>query len=504
MRIALDNLPTDVSVLHQLVRDMAGALDESGIEAERLRLIIRQFQRASFGRRSEQLDPDQMAFGLEDLEADLARAEARRPPPAPAEPSKPIKTPHRSPLPPHLPRVEDVLPVPHDACPDCGGALTDAGSTSSEMLDWIPAQLRVVRITRPKCSCRACGTLLQAPAPERVLAGGLATPGLIAHVLVSRYADHLPLYRQSQIFDRHGLAISRSTLSDWVGAACWWLEALHERVVAHVMAGKRVFADDTTLPVLDPGADGPKPGGFGPTLGMTGPGPGRAIRPWCSSTRPIGQQRARPSISQAFAASCRWTAMPGSSSWRLMALSPSRPAGRTRDGSSTSCTRPARRSRARRWRGLPPSTRSRPASAASRRPNGSGSAPSNRGRWSRALKLWLELKLAHLPGRSRLAEAIRYALNRWSGLSQFLDDGRVDLDSNPVERSIRPVALGRKNSLFAGSDGGAKRWAVVGSLVETAKLNGVEPYAWLRDVLSKMVDGHPQKQLDELLPWKQT
>ena len=159
MRIALNNLPTDVGVLHQLVRDMASALDEGEIEAERLRLIIRQFQRARFGRRSEQLDPDQMAFGLEDLEADLARAEARKPTPAPAEQSKPKKSPHRSPLPPHLPRVEETLPVPHDACPDCGGALTDAGSTSSEILDWVPAQLRVVRVTRPKCACRACGTL---------------------------------------------------------------------------------------------------------------------------------------------------------------------------------------------------------------------------------------------------------------------------------------------------------------------------------------------------------
>ena len=150
--------------------------------------------------------------------------------------------------------------MPHNACPDCGGVLGEAGSTSSEMLDWVPAHLRVVRVTRPKCACRACGTLLQAPAPERVLAAGLATPGLIAHVLVSRYADHLPLYRQSQVFDRHGLAISRSTLSGWIGAAGWWLEALHERVVAHVMAGTRVFADDTTLPVLDPGRGRTKTG----------------------------------------------------------------------------------------------------------------------------------------------------------------------------------------------------------------------------------------------------
>ena len=128
------------------------------------------------------------------------------------------------------------------------------------MLDWIPAQIRVVRITRPKRACRCCGTLHQAPAPERVLAGGLASPGLIAHVLVSRYCDHLPLYRQSRIFARHGLEISRSTLSGWIGAACWWLEALHERLVAHVMAADRVFADDTPLPVLDPGRGRTKTG----------------------------------------------------------------------------------------------------------------------------------------------------------------------------------------------------------------------------------------------------
>jgi len=379
---------------------MAGALDESGIEAERLRLIIRQFQRASFGRRSEQLDADQMAFGLEDLEADLARAEARKPPPAPAGPSKPRTAPHRTPLPSHLPHVEDVLPVPHDACPDCGGALTDAGSTSSERLDWIPAQLRVVRVTRPKCACRACGTLLQAPAPERVLAGGLATPGLIAHVLVSRYADHLPPYRQSQVFGRHGLAISRSTLSDWVGAACWWLEALHERVVPSASIPRAPHAEPwpasptswrasgclpTTRPCRCSIPDGarPRPGGCGPTPGTTGPGVGQAIRPWCSPTRPTARRHGRPSISPASAASCRWTAMPGSGSSPLLAPSPSRPAGATRGGSSTSCTRRARRLRARRWRGLRPFTRSRPTSAASRRRSDSGSERSNRGRWSR-------------------------------------------------------------------------------------------------------------------------
>ncbi len=411
MRIALDNLPTDVTLLHQLVRDMAGALDESGIEAERLRLIIRQFQRASFGRRSEQLDPDQMAFGLEDLEADLARAEARKPCSASTEPSKPNKTPHRSPLPPHLPRAECVLPVPHDACPDCGGALTDAGTTSSEMLDWIPAQLRVVKVTRPKCACRACGTLLQAPAPERVLAGGLATPGLIAHVLVSRYADHLPLYRQSQIFDRHGLAISRSTLSDWVGAACWWLEALHDRLVAYVMAGERVFADDTTLPVLDPGRGKTKTGRLWAYTrddrSWGGPGHPAVVfvyAPDRTAARPAEHLAGFRGILQ----------VDGYAGFEQLAA----------DGTITlaACWSHARRKFYELHKaGSPVASEALARIAALYKIEADirGQPPAERqqvrAQQSRplveALKLWLQLKLAHLPGRSRLAEAIRYALN---------------------------------------------------------------------------------------------
>ncbi len=237
MRIALDTLPTDITLLHQLVRDMADGIDsrdteieaskqaltESQLEIDRLVLIIKQFQRARFGRSAERLDPEQMVFGLEELEADLARAEASRPQPAPAaddeETASVAKPAHRAPLPAHLPRAERVIPASHaagDACPDCGGVLHDAGATHSEMLDWVPASIRVLRVTRPKCACRACGTLHQALAPARIVPGGLATPGLVAHVLISRYCDHLPLFRQSRILARHGLAISRSTLSGWV------------------------------------------------------------------------------------------------------------------------------------------------------------------------------------------------------------------------------------------------------------------------------------------------
>ncbi len=502
MRIALDSLPTDTIMLQQLVRDMAAALDEGQIEINRLRLIIRQFQRARFGRSAERLDPDQMAFGLEELEADLARAEARRAaamPPAAA--SLTTRPPHRAPLPPHLPRIETVIPAPHESCPDCGGALHDAGATSSEMLDWIPAQIRVVRITRPKRACRCCGTLHQAPAPERVLAGGLATPGLLAHVLVSRYCDHLPLYRQSGIFARHGLEISRSTLSGWIGAACWWLEALHERLVAHVMAGDRVFADDTPLPVLDPGSGRTKTGrlwaytrddrSYG---GNVPPAVIFHYEPDRTAARPAEHLKTFRGILQVdgyagFEALADKGAVTLAACWaharrRFYEL---------HEVGSPIATEAVRRIGEfyrieAKIRGRPPDER--------RAVRLERSKP-----LLEALRVWLDLQLLRLPGRSRLAEAIRYTLGRWTALIRFLDDGRIDLDTNPVERSIRPISLGRKNSLFAGSEGGAGRWAVVASLIETAKLNSVEPYAWLASTLTRMVEGYPADRLKELMPW---
>ena len=217
MRLDLDNLPSDTAMLHRLVRDMAAVVEHRDGEIQRLQTIVKQLQRAQFGRRSERLDPDQLALALEDVEADLAAAEERlvvlRPPPKARA--------KRKPLPDHLPREEIMIDVPSDACPCCGGALHSIGESVSEMLDWVPAKLRVIRVTRPKYACRACNSVAQAPAPERPIAGGLATPALLAQVLVSKYCDHTPLYRQSQIFARHGVDLERSTLAGWVGGACW-------------------------------------------------------------------------------------------------------------------------------------------------------------------------------------------------------------------------------------------------------------------------------------------
>jgi transposase len=218
MQLDLDNLPTDTALLQRIVRDIAGGLAHRDTEIERLRSIIKQLQRAQFGRRSERLDPDQLALGLEEIEGDLAREEESRPP---AEKQPTERSSHRRPLPDHLPREDVRLDIDDMTCACGGGALHVIGERVSEMLDWVPARLRVIRTTRPKYACRACETIVQASAPERVIAGGLATPALLAQVLVGKYCDHTPLYRQSQIFARNGVDLPRSTLAGWVGGACW-------------------------------------------------------------------------------------------------------------------------------------------------------------------------------------------------------------------------------------------------------------------------------------------
>jgi transposase len=256
--------------------------DAAHAEIEKLRLLIRQLQRGRFGRRSEKLDPDQLQLGLEDLEQTAAAAEAAqeaaaagRDTPRPARPRRR----NLGALPAHLPRIEVLLEIEDKSCPCCGGSLHVIGEDTREMLDVVPAQYRVKVIRRPRYGCRACEeAVVQAPAPERPISGGMATEALLAHVLVSKYADFLPLYRQAAIFARHGIALDRSTLCDWVGRACWWLEPLWRLLHRHVMGSTRIFADDTPLPVLDPGRGRTKTGRLW----------GYAIddRPWNGSTPP--------------------------------------------------------------------------------------------------------------------------------------------------------------------------------------------------------------------------
>jgi transposase len=307
MDIDLATLPDDVETLQRMVRTLAterANLTAAQAEIERLRLIVQKLQRSQFGRRAERLDDDQLQFGFEDLHADIARVEATLP-------STTVKTPRSRPdrpsLPAHLPREDMRLDLEHQACPCCGGELHVIGETVSEMLDHVPARLRVIRICRPRYGCRACGTIHQAPAPERPIAKGLASPGLLAHVLVAKYCDHLPLYRQSQIFARHGVEIDRSTLANWVGGTCWWLEPLQARLAAHVFGSTRRSRCSI------PAAAGPKPVGCGSMRATIDPGPGPNRRPPSTSTVLIARQSVLPLISRTSVVCCKSTAMLASS-----------------------------------------------------------------------------------------------------------------------------------------------------------------------------------------------
>jgi transposase len=504
MDIDLAALPDDVTTLQRMVRTLAAesaALSAAQAEIERLRLIVQKLQRSQFGRRAERLDQDQLQLGFEDIGADIARVEATLPSPTAKTPDPRLLT-ERPSMPAHLPREEMRIDLGRQACPCCGGALHRIGETVSEMLDHVPARLRVIRICRPRYGCRACGTIHQAPAPERPIAKGLATAGLLAHVLVSKYCDHLPLYRQSQIFARHGVELDRSTLANWVGGAVWWLEPLQARLAEHVFASQTVFADDTPIPVLDPGRGRTKTGRLWVYA--------RDDRPWNGPDPPAAvyfyspdRRAERPASHLArFKGVVHVDGYPGFE--------------RLRDGGDiqlAACWAHARR----KFYEVHEATGSPVAAEALRRiaelyaieasirGQTAGTRQGARHIKSRplveAMKTWLEAELGRIPPRGGLADAIRYALTRWSSLCKFMDDGRIEIDNNTVERAIRPIALGRKNHLFAGSDGGAARWAVVASLVATAKLNDVEPFAYLRDVLERMSNGHPMSQLDELLPW---
>jgi transposase len=503
-------LPDDPAAL-QLILHAALA------EIERLRLLIAGLQRNRFGRRSERLDDAAFQQGTENLEQSLAEQVARldaassaaaisTPEPSPRPPrTEPAKR-NRGALPAHLPRIEVVIDVDNKACPCCGGALHVIGEDRAEMLDYVPAQVRVRVIRRPRYGCRACEeAVVQALAPERPIDGGMATEALLAHVLVNKYADHLPLYRQAQIFARQGVTLDRSTLCTWVGRACWWLAPLHELVLSTVLTSPKVFADDTTLPVLDPGRGRTKTGRLWCYAVDNRPwrGPGHPAAAYVYSEDRKGEHPA--THLKRFRGVLQVDGYAGFG--RLIA-----------DAGNVSqlafCWAHARR----KFYDIYAATQSPLAGEALRQIaalyeiedeiRGQPAEVRRRVRQQRsrplveAMQAWLAETLGRISGRSALAQAIRYALNHWSGLILFLDDGRLELDTNTVERAMRPVALGRKNALFAGSDSGGRHWAIIATLIQSAKLNDVDPLAWLTDVLERIVSGRTKRhELDTLLPW---
>ena len=493
-----DALPDDLETLKAML------LAEQ-CESERLRQIIKEMQRHRFGRRAETLPEDQMLLGLEDVEqtaaSDAAIADQSAPTERAARAAK--RRTNRGSLPAHLPRVEIVVDIDSRTCPCCQGELHRIGEDKSERLDIVPAQFRVLVTRRPKYACRKCEDgVLQAPAPARLIEGGLPTEATVAQVLVSKYADHLPLYRQAQIYARQGINLDRSTLADWVGHAAWHLRPLHERLLTKLKGAVRLFADETTAPVLDPGRGRTKTGQLWayaaddrPWGGSDPPGVAYVYAPDRKAERPIAHLEGFKGILQ----------VDGYAGYRKLA-----DRGDVRLAFCWSHVR----------RGFYELATPGPSPIASEalehiaalyavendiRGRHADERRTTRQQRSRplidALEPWLRAKLALISQKSKLAVAIRYALSRWEGLTRFIDDGRIELDNNAVERSIRPIALNRKNALFAGSDGGAEHWATIASLIETCKLNDVDPMTYLTDVLTRIVEGHPNSDIDQLLPW---
>jgi len=506
-------LPDDMAALKALLLAERATAAKLAGQNEHLRAIVKELQRALFGRRSEKAaHPDQLELALEDIEQALAQSEAE------AEQAdatlkasrRQQRRVNRGALPRHLLREEIVIEPDHQTCPCCGGAMHRIGEDVAERLDVIPAQFKVLVTRRPKYGCRVCeSAVVQAPAPARLIEGGLPTEALVAHVLVGKYADHLPLYRQCQIYARQGIELDRSTLADWVGRAAAELRPLHERLLEHLKRSSKLFMDEARAPVLDPGRGRTKTGYLWAVA--------RDDRPWAGTDPPAvaylyAPGRGAEHAIRPLAGFSGILQVDGYAAYKGLA-DPARDGGPVTLAYCWSHVR-------RRFYEIAQGGNAPIAEQALERlavlyrieSTIRGLAPEQR-RTVRQdqsrpivddLRAWLDTTLAKVPGRSRIAEAIRYALKLWSGLAVFLDDGRIEIDSNTVERSIRPIALSRKNALFAGSDQGGIHWGVIASLIETCKLNAVDPQTYLADVLTRLVNRHPARQIDQLMPWAYT
>lgn len=515
-----EDLPGDPAALRALIiaERAKHAAEIARLEAEvgerdgevaRLNAIINTLQRRQFDKRSEKLDSDQQNLVFDDLETALEAAKAEEEERNPALKEKrraALRSKKRSELPSHLPKIERVIDIESRICPCCGGDLHAIGEDKSVRLHTIPAQRYALVTRRPKYACRACEEgVHQAPAPPSLVEGGLPTEATIAHMLVAKYADHLPIYRQWQMLQREGVDIDRSVLIGWVGRGAWALKPIAARMLEKLKASTKLFCDETTAPVLDPGRGRTKKGYLWAIA--------RDDRPWGGSEPPgvvycYAPGRGGEHIIRRLAGFEGVLQVDGYSAYNALADA-------RFDGSVSLafCWAHVRRE----FYDIAQDSNAPIAQealvriaalyAVEARIRGTSDYARRAVRQAEtrplieSFKTWLEAKLSAVSKKSGIAEAIRYALKRWDGLTLFLEDGRIEIDNNTVERSMRPIALNRKNALFAGSDEGGELWGVVASIIETCKLNGVEPHAYLTDVLTKIAGGWPNKRLDELLPW---
>jgi len=530
--VNVESLPADLAAAHAMIlveraaRMAAEAeathakADLTGTEAliAHLKLAIEKLRRALYGSRSERQAKllDQMELELEELEA-AASEDAMAAQVAAAQASRTVplrRRPSRRPFPAHLPRERVVIAAP-TACPCCGSAkLSKLGEDVTETLEVVPRRWKVIQTVRERFSCRDCERITQPPAPFHVTPRGFAGPQLLATILFEKFGQHQPLNRQSERFAREGIELSVSTLADQVGACTTALWPIYGLIEAHVLAAERLHADDTTVPILAKGKTttgriwtyvrddrpfgGPDPPAalFYASRDRSGAHPERHLSRFSGILQAdayggynglVVSSRAAGAVTPAFC----W-AHARRKFFELADI-----AAKARRGQKAAVISPMALEAVRRMdalfaiergiNGLPAAER---LDARSRQ-----SAP-----LVADLEAWLRDQRSRLSRSSPVAEPIDYMLRRWPAFARFLDDGRVCLTNNAAERALRGFALGRKAWLFAGSDRGAERAAVIATLIMTAKLNDVDPQAWLADVLARIAD-HPAQRLDELLPW---